>query len=249
MISLVHGLKEYHLEPKTGAQYSYRFETIVEDFTMKKRPVKKAYIRDIEIMPIGKQENLDVYQLFTAKISIKSNVSIADEYLIKQLGYAFDEIEAGVDFTGKIVKIFNREALRFRWTKKCYELEKEYLGDYIQRYFRQIDTILENEVRLLEFLSNYKMFGLYFHGLFGSYRAWEMPIVRENFAEDFKNALVREEIYPEKKEGIKYKIKGESLALSNYKGELIYEDFQLQEALIECENETQSIKYGALFLG
>ena len=249
MISLVHGLKEYHLNPEIGAQYTYRFETIVDDFTNVKRPIQKSYIRNVLIMPIGKQDNLQVYQIFTAKIIIKSNVAVADEYLIKQLGYAFDEIEAGVDYTGKIIRIYNLKELQFRWNLTREKLEQEYIGVAVEVYFRSIDAILNDEQKLIEFLSSYKMFGLYFHGLFGNYLLWEMPIKRENRAEDFENAPVTEAIFPEKREVVKYKIEGKSSALERYEGQLVYDDFQLQEALMECENETQSIKYGALFLG
>lgn len=249
MISLVHGLKEYHLNPEIGAQYTYRFETIVDDFTNIKRPIQKSYIRNVLIMPIEKQDNLQVYQIFTAKIIIKSNVAVADEYLIKQLGYAFDEIEAGVDYSGKIIRIYNLKELQFRWNLTREKLEQEYIGVAVEVYFRTIDAILNNEQKLIEFLSSYKMFGLYFHGLFGNYLLWEMPIKRENRAEDFENAPVTEAIFPEKREVVKYKIEGKSSALERYEGQLVYDDFQLQEALIECENETQSIKYGALFLG
>jgi hypothetical protein len=249
MISTLHSLKEYHLQPKIGAHYRFRFETIIDDFTNKKSPVQKAYIREVEIMPIGKQGNIEAYQVFTGEISIKSNVSIADEYLIKQIGYAFDELEIGVDFTGKMIRVFNTEALRFRWNKKRFELEEEYGGNYIQSYFRHIDSVLGNESSLIEFLSGYKMFGLYFHGLFGSYLPLEMPIKREMIIEDFENIIVEESIFPEKREAVKYRIEGVSAALEKYRGELIYQDFQLQEAWIECSDETQSISYGALFLG
>lgn len=249
MISIVHGLKEYHLEPKVGARYSYRFETIVEDFSIEKRTIQKSYIRDVQIMPIGRDGFLDIYQIFTAKISIKSNVAIADEYLIKQIGYAFDEIEAGVDYTGKIVRIFNKAELSSRWEKTSRELEKEYEGSFIQSYFSEIAMILNDEVRLIEFLSTYKMFGLYFHGLFGNYLLWEMPIVRKQTVDDFKNCEVTERIHPEKKDAVRYKITGQSNALYKYEGELIYKEHQLQEALIELEDSSQSIKYATLFLG
>lgn len=249
MISLVHGLKEYHLNPEIGAQYNYRFETIVDDFTNEKRPIQKSYIRNVMLMPIGKQDSLDVYQIFTAKISIKSNVAVADEYLIKQLGYAFDEIEAGVDNSGKIIRIYNLKELQFRWNLTREKLEQEYIGVAVEVYYRSIDAILNNEKQLIDFLSSYKMFGLYFHGLFGNYLLWEMPIKRENRAEDFENVLVNETIFPEKRDVVKYKIEAKSSALDRYEGQLIYDDFQLQEALMECKNDTQSIKYGALFLG
>lgn len=249
MISIVHGLREYHLEPKVGARYSYRFETIVDDFSNKRSPVHKSYIREVQIMPIGKEGYLDVYQIFTARISIKSNVAVADEYLIKQIGYAFDEIEAGVDYTGKIVRIFNMKELGSRWVSTYQKLEHEYEGSYIQSYFNQISRILNDEARLIEFLSTYKMFGLYFHGLFGNYLLWEMPIVREKIAEDFENIEVTEQIHPEKKDGVRYKIKGKSNSVDKYEGELLYEDYQLQEALIEIEDEMQSVKYATLFLG
>lgn len=249
MISIVRGLKEYYLKPQVGAQYNYRFETIIDDFTNEKRPIQKSYIRDVMIMPIEKQDSLEIYQIFTSKITIKSNVSIADEYLIKQLGYVFDEIEAGVDFSGKIVKIYNLKALQFRWNLKQEELEQDYIGASVYSYFKNIGRILNNESQLIDFLSDYKMFGLYFHGLFGNYLLWEMPIKRELRIEDFEYTIVNEQIFPEKRDFVKYKIEGKSEAIDEYKGELIYNEFQLQEALIVCENKMHSIKYGALFLG
>ena len=58
MISIVRGLKEYYLKPQVGAQYNYRFETIIDDFTNEKRPIQKSYLRDVTIMPIEKQDSL-----------------------------------------------------------------------------------------------------------------------------------------------------------------------------------------------
>lgn len=249
MISIVHGLKEYHLEPKIGVRYTYRFETVHDDFANEKKAISTSYTREIWIMPIARQDTLDVYQIFLAKMTIKSNVAVADEYLIKQLAYVFDEIEVAVDFSGKIVSIYNMGALRFRWRLKRVKLEQEYVGVTVQAYFRTIDVLLDDEQKLIQFLSSYKMFGIYFHGLFGNYLLWEMPLKRAIRLDDFDRELVNEKIFPEKKEAIKYKIQGSGAGLVHYGGELIYSNFQLKEALIECGNHSQSFKYGALFLG
>jgi hypothetical protein len=94
------------------------------------------------------------------------------------------------------------------------------------------------------------MFGLYFHGLLGKRPLSETPIKRATVNEDFESISVEESIFLEKKhKAMKYRIEGESAALEKYAGELIYQDFQLREAWVKCSNETQSISYGALFLG
>lgn len=257
MISTVYGLKEYHLRPKAGDRYLYRFETIVDDLSNARNPIQRSYIRNVEIMPLGQQDNLYVYQIFTAKILIKSTTAVADAFLIRKIGYAFDEIEAGVDSTGKIVRIYNTEELNLRWNITQEELQKEYKGDYIENYFLEVSNLFNDETRLIQFLSDYKMFGLYFHGLFGHYLLWEMPIVRKHSLSDFGNQEIQESISPEKKEFVRYQIEGiptvrpknQELTVTNYRGELVYNDNNLVEALIESESDLMNIKYSTLLLG
>ncbi|MBC8643187.1 hypothetical protein H9W95_00895 [Flavobacterium lindanitolerans] len=70
---------------------------------------------------------------------------------------------------------------------------------------------------------------------------------QKKIVDDFKNCEAEEKIHPEKKEWVRYQIEGRSENINKYEGELLYKDYQLQEALIEIEDDTQSVKYATLF--
>ena len=106
-INLVNGLKYFTLEPILDKTYYYRFETIVEDFSNPKRVKKISYIRNLEVTLYERTEIIANFQLFLSKMHIESKTTEPNEFLIKQMSYAFDEIEVGVNYKGQILYVYN----------------------------------------------------------------------------------------------------------------------------------------------
>ena len=255
-INLVNGLKFFTLEPLLDKTYKYRFETIVEDFSNPKRIKKKSYIREVAITLYERTEIISNFQLFLSKLTIESKTSEPNEFLIKQMSYAFDEIEVGVNYKGQILYVYNLKEMSQRWEKTKNELLEHNKGQEIASAFETISNLLRNEEELILYLSDYKMYGLYFTGFFGKYNLWQMPVIRAQKVLDY-DSIVEEKIYPEKKDKIYYHIFGETHTerkpikngFNVYKGELSYVDFQLEEAYLITQKEDKKIQYNILLLG
>ncbi|MFD2909855.1 hypothetical protein ACFSX9_14040 [Flavobacterium ardleyense] len=256
-INLVNGLKYFTLEPVLDKTYHYRFETIVEDFSNSKRVKKISYIRNVEVTLYERTEIIANFQLFLSKMYIESKTTEPNEFLTKQMSYAFDEIEVGVNYKGQILYVYNMKEMSDRWEKTKNELLIHNKGYAVADAFETISDLLRNEEELILYLSDYKMYGLYFTGFFGKYNLWEMPVIRTQSIVDFKNSKIEESIYPEQKDKIYYTIFGktntERKPIENgfdvYKGELSYVDFQLEEAYLEVQNEEKRIQYNVLLRG
>ena len=256
-INLVNGLKYFTLEPVLDKTYHYRFETIVEDFCNPKRIKKSSYIRNVEVTLYERTEIIANYQLFISKMHIESKTTEPNEFLIKQMSYAFDEIEVGVNYKGQILYVYNIKEMSDRWEKTKNELLIHNKGQEIASAFETISELLRNEEELIAYLSDYKMYGLYFTGFFGKHNLWEMPVIRNQNLLDFNNSNVEESIYPEQKEKIYYHIFGKTNTERNpikqgfevYEGELSYVNFQLEEAYLKIEKEEKRIRYNVLLRG
>ncbi len=130
-------------------------------------------------------------------------------------------------------------------------------GQEIASYFETISNLLKNEEELILYLSDYKMYGLYFTGFFGKYNIWEMPITRNEKLLDYDGDYIVEKIYPEKKDKIWYHIIGETHhnkttienGFETYNGKLSYINDQLEEAYLEISKEVTKIQYNILLLG
>lgn len=256
-INLVNGLKYFTLQPLVDKIYNYRFETIIEDFSNTVRTKKITYIRDVAITMYEQTEIISKFQLFLSKIKIQSTTTEPNEYLIKQMCYAFDEIEVGVNYKGQILYVYNIKEMSQRWEKTKNELLVNNKGQEIASYFETISNLLRNEEKLILYLSDYKMYGLYFTGFFGKYNIWEMPVTRNQTLLDYENNFIVEKIYPEKKDKVYYHIFGEthynSIPIENgyqtYIGELSYLNNQLDEAYLEAVQENSKIQYNVLLIG
>ena len=256
-INLVNGLKFFTLEPLLDKTYKYRFETIIEDFSNPKRIKKISYVRDVAITLYERTEIISNFQLFLSKLTIESKTTEPNEFLIKQMSYAFDEIEVGVNYKGQILYVYNIAEMSHRWEIAKNELLEHNKGQEIAHAFESVSDLLRNEEELILYLSDYKMYGLYFTGLFGKYNLWQMPLIREQRLLDYDNSRIEEKIYPEKKEKILYHIFGEinierkpiKNGFDVYNGIVSYEDYQLEEAYLVTQKQDKKIQYNILLLG
>lgn len=257
LVSLKYGLKHYRLNPVLEQIYQFRFESIITDFSNPSKTETSKYTRFVNITLLEQNEIKAAYQLFTKKMIINDGEVVQNGFLIKQLCYAFDELIIVINYKGKIIQVHNIKEVKKRWEIDRLELIKDYEGYEAENYFSAISDLLNNEDDLIAYLSDYKMFGLYFHSLFGTNKLWELPIIREKTLQDYAGKTITESINPEKREAVVYPIIGtvstESKPIENgfdkYEGMLTYDDYQLQEAYLETESEQRNIKYGILLIG
>lgn len=73
MIPANNCIEEFILSPILQKKYVYRFTNITSRFSKNKKDTNMACIRDIEITYLGKIKDLFVFNVFTAKVSFKSD--------------------------------------------------------------------------------------------------------------------------------------------------------------------------------
>ncbi|WP_306349962.1 hypothetical protein [Flavobacterium sp. '19STA2R22 D10 B1'] len=237
----------------------YRFETIVKENIGLQNESTRNYIRDVEIIFIANVGSLLRYQVLCMNTLFKTeNITIPSEFMLRRISYIFDEISISVNREGRIVELHNLKEIRKRWIITETELRKDNKGTAIENYFKSIDKLLKNETEVIDFLSDYKMYGLYFHGYYGEYDSRGInrrKVENPDFLEDH---IIEEtiEIKNLKKENdslTELTVTGSFLdvaeQISQYDGELYFKNGQLKEALIAIEYKSTQIKYNVLWVG
>ena len=197
---------------------TYRIETIVIEENAPNYFTQKKYARNVEIYYLGKNRKNGhfIFQLLTVEFDF-SNDDNAMAKFTKKMSYLFDELELEVNNEGIILNVININSLRLRWLDIETQLSKEYKGDAVERYFNQIADLLESEEKLINFLEDYKMLGLLFHGLWNAFESkWYQRISKNGTAEI---------MIPRKRGGLNYGTRSRSTlfdsSCSRYKEEEI----------------------------
>jgi hypothetical protein len=260
MVPLEHFLPEYYLEPVLKVIQSYRFTTRTIDSSDSKQTIEKKISREAELTYIGKKDFF-IFHVLLVKVVINSNGGVRNERLLKEDLFAFGIIVIGVNEKGEIAKIYNLKEMQDRWEKRKRELRKDYSGYEFEVFLHDNSNVLRNEEKVISFLNSKKMFGLYFHGLFGKNDISEMPKKRTEAIFDFDNDAITEEIWTDhsepkfiitaQKSNDEYKrIISNSEEIEKYEGALIYnKDNQLKEGFLEIENKNKNIKYSVSWVG
>jgi hypothetical protein len=261
MIPLEYFLAEYYLEPVLNTIQFYRFTTRTIESFNSKHSIEKKIIRDVELTYMGKRKGLFVFHLLTTKVALNSNRGIRNAKLLKEDFFAFGNIVIGVNEKGEIVKIYNLKEMQDRWEKSKRELRKDYMGYEFNVFVTDISNVLRNEEKTLLFLNSKKMFGLYFHGLFGKNDIKEVPKKRTAAILDFDSDVVTEEIWTDnrdpkfiitaqKNNDVDKRIISNNKEIKKYEGELVYnKENQLQKGFLEIAKENMDIKYDILWVG
>ncbi|MGU3373770.1 hypothetical protein [Chryseobacterium sp. M5A1_1a] len=224
-------------------QKIYRLETIV---TEQKNPfysIKKSYAREVEVYYYGKVKDDYDFQILVTDFSFSEDEGTMDKFL-KKISYLFDEIECRVDVEGNITSVDNLLFLRIRWGKMQADLSETHKGEVVDRYFSQISDLLEDEMKLIDFLGSYNMFGLLFNGLLQSFDARRKRESSDGFTE----------IMMPVKDGDKMilKISAENLEYSDtddFGGLFVCRGDQLEEGFIEIKKDNFHLKHSLLWVG
>ncbi|MFB9057232.1 hypothetical protein ACFFU9_10825 [Mariniflexile ostreae] len=230
--------------------YHFQFNTKITEASHVRKIKTIHFFRDVSITLFANDELFLRYQLFTSKITINSNYALPNCYLIRQMGYVFDEIEIGVNRqSGLIKKVYNLKKIQERWAIIKAKLEIDNIGAIVEAMFLTITNVLHNEKELIAFLSDYKMFGLYFSSITDDRSLLEKPINQPKILSDFDNHTITELFLPKKDKpnafGISEKIIEDNKVFffDRYSGELEYENNQVYQAYLEVKKEKTHILY------
>ncbi len=223
-------------------QKVYRLETLVIEQRNPFYSIRKSYVREIEVYYFGKVKDKHDFQILVTRFDFSEEGSM-DQFL-KKVSYLFDEIECRVDDEGNMTAVDNLLFLRLRWAKIQADLSETHKGDAIDRYFRQISDLLEDETKLIEFLGSYKMFGLLFNGLLNSFDTKMKRESPEGFTEimtPVKNGNI-----------LTLKMSAENLEeseIEHFRGLFVCRGDQYEEGFIEIKKQNYHLKHSLLWIG
>ncbi|PWN59750.1 hypothetical protein [Chryseobacterium viscerum] len=224
-------------------QKIYRLETIVKEQRNPVYAITKSYTRQIEVYYLGKTKEDHQFQILVVEFDFSDQDTAMGKF-IKKISYLFDELECRVDNEGNITAVDNLLFLRLRWGKIQSELSKTHKGEAIDNYFNQIGSILEDEAKLIDFLTEYNMFGLLFNGLLESFDTKRKRISPDGFTEIMT---------PEKdEEKMILKVSAQNLEQSeidDFKGIFICKGNQYEEGFIEIKKQNFHLKHSLLWIG
>ncbi|MFY1047381.1 hypothetical protein [Chryseobacterium sp. GP-SGM7] len=224
-------------------QKIYRLETIVTEHRNPVYATTKSYAREVEVYYLGKSKEEHQFQILVVDFDF-SDDDTAIGKLIKKISYLFDELECRVDHEGNITAIDNLFFLRLRWINIQAKLSKVHKGEAVDHYFNQISGILEDETKLIDFLTGYNMFGLLFNGLLESFDTKRKRISPEGFIEI---------MIPEKDgEKMILKVSAQNLELTeidDFRGIFICKGHQYEEGFIEIKKQNFHLKHSLLWIG
>lgn len=239
--------------PEWGKIYNYYFITQITNKTEVNMGWQKKIERRVEIIYLDKKEGLRFFQVLTPKITLTSNKAFPNKNLILKLGYLFDNLELGINNKGIIKKIFNMHDLKTRFLETKVFLEKDYVGSDFEQIIIATQQLVENQENLIGFLQSYKMFGMYFNGLYQEYqKESKNPVIRDKILHDFNQTCVEEKInFVSENNNYTFNvlINNPTNPIENHKGVYKTTYNQLETGYIETETEETNINYSALWVG
>ncbi|MFV0304803.1 MAG: hypothetical protein ACK5IC_04880 [Moheibacter sp.] len=149
--------------PEEKYSVMYRFHTVVKkENTQSKKTPDNHYIRKVKIKYLGMIGENYVHQFLTLEDQMEGPF---DTLLLRKLSSIFDELLVQSDVQGTINSVLNIPHLKKRFKEIKTKLKKNHGGSVLENYYLQIDKILANEELLIQFLSEKRMLGLVFNGL------------------------------------------------------------------------------------
>lgn len=216
----------------------YEYSSEVE---YKETKVKNVFSRRIRIFHTASIEDKFRFQLITIDFSVKGNQSESTS-LIKKISSLFDNVVVSVGTNMRIEKVNNLNDLFNRWQSIKEGIRKTYKGFAVENYLNVIDYMLANPRSLIEFLHEYKMFGLFFNGYMR-----DIPLERFVILDESGIELIAKRVSYDI-ECIQLKtilnIEKESI-----QGEYYYESSCLLDATVKILGENKNQKYKLLCFG
>lgn len=239
--------------PEMGKIYYYHFITKATNLRKVDRGWQKKVERKTEIVYLGRKDGFRFFQLLTTKIILTSDKAFPNKALLTKLGYVFDYLEVGVNDKGCIKRIFNFDSLKLRLQEIRNHLEKDHGGEGFVAIMNEIIELLQDEKKTVLFLQSFKMFGLYFNGLYQRFQETSPnPIIKPQVLTDFNQLEIQQEVtFIENNNDYTFTVKekSEEEKIEKYNGIYQTEYNQLIMGSIEVVNEKKNIKYSASWVG
>ncbi len=221
----------------------YRLETIVTEQRNSFYSTQKSFARQIEVYYLGKLKEEHRFQVLVVDFDFSDDEDAMGKFL-KKISYLFDELECKVDAEGNITAVDNLLFLRLRWTKIQAELSKTHKGEVVEHYFNQIDRLLGDEAKLIDFLGSYKMFGLLFNGLLQSFETKRGRESLDGFIEIMTPVKVGDKMM--------LKISAQNLEqtdIDDFRGLFVCKGDHYEEGFIEIKKQNSHLKHSLLWIG
>jgi hypothetical protein len=230
--------------PELDKTNDFIFETLMSDFSNPKKVKKIRYTREIAITRYQRDGNDMLFHLFVSEIKIKCNMSVENIFFLEEMAAVFDEIELEINEYGKIIKVLNFEDLKKRWKNVYTKLAIDNVGSNAEMYWQNITDLLKEEQKLLSYLFDYKMFGLYFSSLYRNSYA----IKRKRKLMDCGSTVITEHFCPKDEKFTVYAItdtavEGNTTDFIKYDGVFEYRNDQVDLATIEIEKKETTLMY------
>lgn len=222
---------------------TYRLETLVISNPDTSYFKEKSYVRTAEVYHLGNEKGYFKYHVLVVDFNFSNDDNAMGKFL-KQISYLFDELELTVDKDGNIIEVNNLSFLRLRWMKIAARLSETHKGEVIDNYFSQINSVLEDESRLIDFLGGYNMFGLLFNGLLQSFDTKRKRESPDGFTE----------IVTPVKDGdtITLVISPENLdqtEVDHFRGLFVFKADHYEEGFTEVKKHNTHLKHSLLWIG
>lgn len=231
--------------PEIDKRNHFIFQTITKDFSDTKKVKEINYIRKVTITRYERNDDDLSFQIFLSDIQIKSNISIENSIFLKRIAAVFIEIELEVNYFGQIIKIVNLEEIAKRWKIIHAKLATDNIGKFTEMYMQSITNLLKEEKKLITYLSDYKMFGLYFLALQREF----YTIEKNKKIIDCGNTLMAEQFYPKDQKLDTYCISATPAQedtkanLIKYDGVMLFRENQIELATLEIKKAKTTISY------
>jgi glutamate-1-semialdehyde aminotransferase len=173
--------------------------------------------------------------------------------LLKKLGYIFDYLVLGINNKGIIKKVYNQDKIMLRFHEIKKEIEIDHYGSELEQLFASISKTIQNEEKLIAFLHSYKMFGLYFTGLYVPFQSKGVELqTRETMLYDFENQAVEEKIISNEENGtftFNISLNHSPEHIEKYTGTIKTAYNRVLMGYLEIQTQDINIKYNTSWVG
>ena len=234
------------LPPQETGVKRFVFETTYTKNTTSESVVTKQYIRKVAIAYLGQIKGKNFFQIFCTAIDFKGD-HFQNIPFLRKISTVFDEVLVTVNNNGIIEKINNIDALQLRWKNIKNILNVDNKGGEMLHYFKTIDKLINSQQMLINFLSEHKMYGLYFNAFWNTYKFDEPYLVSRGTAKNnWKEEVTAKQPITGSNEKINLMVNSVEKI---YQGMFYYQDNQIVQAEINQDELNNLYHYTLLCLG
>lgn len=234
------------LPPQETGVKRFVFETTHTKNSSSESVVTKQCIRKVAIAYLGQIKGKNIFQIFCTAIDFKGD-HFQNIPFLRKISTVFDEVFATVNNNGIIEKINNIHEMQLRWKNIKEVLNRDNEGGEMLHYFNTIDNLMHAQQRVINFLSEPKMYGLYFNTYWNTYKSDVPYCINRGTAKNiWKEEIIARQPIIGSNEKIDLMVNSVE---KSYQGKFFYQDHQLIQAEIKQDELNNQCHYTLLCLG